>query len=213
MFVYYTLKKVKEEYKNNKFKTTAPNWDETFDLPDRSYNISQIQNYFEFIMKKHETITDENYPIRIYCNYIKNRIVFKIKTGYKLELSTNETMELLGDGSIIDRDKNSNSLSQLEIFTTVLVNCNIVEKQYQQANKVIYSFISDKSFGQLISIHPSSLIKLKTTISIHPSFLIRLKTTDSEFNFIEVWLTDQNNKPLESEDIVNITLIIGPSSL
>ena len=213
MFVYYTLKKVKEEYKNNKFKTTAPNWDETFDLPDRSYNISQIQNYFEFIMKKHETITDENYPIRIYCNYIKNRIVFKIKTGYKLELSTNETMELLGDGSIIDRDKNSNSLPQLEIFTTVLVNCNIVEKQYQQANKVIYSFISDKSFGQLISIHPSSLIKLKTTISIHPSFLIRLKTTDSEFNFIEVWLTDQNNKPLESEDIVNITLIIGPSSL
>ena len=172
MFVYYTLKKVKEEYKNNKFKTTAPNWDETFDLPDRSYNISQIQNYFEFIMKKHETITDENYPIRIYCNYIKNRIVFKIKTGYKLELSTNETMELLGDGSIIDRDKNSNSLPQLEIFTTVLVSCNIVEKQYQQANKVIYSFISDKSFGQLISIHPSSLIKLKTTISIHPSFLI-----------------------------------------
>ena len=92
MSVYYTWKNVQSEYKNNKFKITAPAWDETFDLPDESYNIQQIQDYFESIMKKYETITDDNFPIRIYSNNNKNRIVFKIKTGYKLELLKNETM-------------------------------------------------------------------------------------------------------------------------
>ena len=92
MSVYYTWKNVQSEYKNNKFKITAPTWDETFDLPDESYNIQQIQDYFESIMKKYETITDDNFPIRIYSNNNKNRIVFKIKTGYKLELLKNETM-------------------------------------------------------------------------------------------------------------------------
>ena len=105
MSVYYTWKNVKSEYNNNKFKITAPAWDETFDLPDGSYNINLIQDYFEFMIKKHETITDDNFPIRIYSNNIKNRIVFKIKTGYKLELLTNETMKLLGNGSMIDKIK------------------------------------------------------------------------------------------------------------
>ena len=67
----------------------------SFDLPDRSYFIADIQDYFEFIIKKHETLT-ENPPIQNYPNKIKNRIVFKIKTGHKLELLTPETMKLLG---------------------------------------------------------------------------------------------------------------------
>ena len=71
MSVYYTWKNVKSEYSNNKFKTTGPTWDKTFDLPDGSYSIQQIQDYLEFIMKSHETITDENYPIKIYKNDIK----------------------------------------------------------------------------------------------------------------------------------------------
>ena len=93
--IYYTWKNIKSEYKNNKFKISAPTWNDTFDLPDGSYSISDIQDYFEFIIKKHETLT-ENPPIQIYPNKIKNRIVFKIKTGYKLELLTPETMRLLG---------------------------------------------------------------------------------------------------------------------
>ena len=93
--IYYTQKNIKSEYNNNKFKIFAPTWNETFDLPDGSYSISDIQDYFEFIIKKHETLT-ENPPIQIYPNKIKNRIVFKIKTGYKLELLTPETMRLLG---------------------------------------------------------------------------------------------------------------------
>ena len=82
--IYYTWKNIKSEYKNNKFKISAPTSSDTFDLPNGSYSISDIQDYFEFIIKKHETLT-ENPPIQIYPNKIKNRIVFKIKTGYKLE--------------------------------------------------------------------------------------------------------------------------------
>ena len=93
--IYYTWKNIKSEYNNNKFKISAPTWNETFDLPDSSYTIDDIQDYFEFIIKKHETLTN-NPSIKIYSNKIKNRIVFKIKIGYKLELLSPETMKLLG---------------------------------------------------------------------------------------------------------------------
>ena len=92
--IYYTWTNIKSEYKNNKFKISAPTWNDTFDLPDGSYSISDIQDYFEFIIKKHKTLT-ENPPVQIYPNKFKNRIVFKIKIGYKLELLTPETMRLL----------------------------------------------------------------------------------------------------------------------
>ena len=102
--IYYTWKNVKSIYKSNKFKISAPTLNETFDLPDGSYNIPAIQNYLEYIIKKHETIADTA-PILIYANNVINRIVFKIKTGYKLELLSEETMKLLGStSSIIDKD-------------------------------------------------------------------------------------------------------------
>ena len=78
--IYYTWKNMKSEYNNNKFKISAPTWNDTFDLPDGSYSIDDIQDYFEFIIKKHETLT-EDLPIEIYPNKIQNKIVFKIKTG------------------------------------------------------------------------------------------------------------------------------------
>ena len=103
----YTRKNVKSTYNNNKFKISAPTWNETFDLPDGSYDISEIQDYIEYIIKKHETI-GENAPILIYGNTINNRIVLKIKSGYKLELLSKETMKLLGSTKdIIDADKTS----------------------------------------------------------------------------------------------------------
>ena len=88
--IYYTWKNIKCEY-NNKFKISAPTWNDTFDLPDEYYSVSDIQDYFEYITKKHETIAD-NSPVQIYVNKIKNRIVFKIKTVYKLELLTKEAI-------------------------------------------------------------------------------------------------------------------------
>ena len=68
-------------------------------------------------------------------------------------------MKLLGDGPIIDKDKNSSNLPKLEVVTKILMHCNLVQNNYQQASKVLYIFVPDKSFNQLISIHPSSLIK------------------------------------------------------
>ena len=104
--IYYTWKNIKSEYNNNKFKISAPTWNETFDLLDGSYSISGIQDYFEFIIKKHETLT-ENLPIQTYANKITNRIILKIKTGYKLELLTLGIMKLLGSKKkVVDKSKN-----------------------------------------------------------------------------------------------------------
>ena len=83
--IYYTWKNIKSAYNNNKFKTSAPTRNDEFDFSDESYSISYIQNYFEFIIKKHETLT-ENPPVQIYPNKIKNRYFLKVKTGQKLKL-------------------------------------------------------------------------------------------------------------------------------
>ena len=111
--IYYTSKNVKSTYNNNKFKISGPTWNETFDLPDGSYNISEIQDYIEYIIKKHETI-GENAPILIYANTLNNRIVFKIKSEYKLEFLSKETMKLLeSTKDTIDVDKDSENVPKL----------------------------------------------------------------------------------------------------
>ena len=193
--IYYTWKNIKSEYNNNKFKTDAPTWDDEFDLSNGSYSISDIQDYFEYIIEKHETIT-ENPPVLIYDNKIKNRIVFKIKTGYKLEILLEETMRLLESSKKdIDKDKNGEIVQKLEVVDIVLVHCNLVNNTHQQASKVLFIFVLNKQFGQLITIEPQSSTMLKTT--------------NAEFPFVKVWFTNQNNKLLEIEDNVNITPIIG----
>ena len=112
--IYYTWKNIKSEYNNNKFKMSASTSKKTFNLPDGSYSIADIQHYFEFIIKKHETLP-ENPPVQIYPNKIKNRIIFKVKTGYKLELLTSETMKLLeSTKKDVDQDKNGENLPKLE---------------------------------------------------------------------------------------------------
>ena len=142
----YTWKNIKSEHNNNKFKISAPTWNDTFDLPDGSYSIDDIQSYFEFIIKKHETLTD-NSPVQIYANKIKNRIVFKIKTGYKLQLLTPETMKLLGSTKkVADKDENSENVPKLESVEVVLVHYNLVKYDYQHA-KVLFSFVPINNLG------------------------------------------------------------------
>ena len=195
--VYYTWKNIKSEYKNNKFKISAPTWNGEFDLPDASYSVSDIQDYFEYIIKKHGTIAD-NPPVQTYVNKIKNRIVFKIKTDYKLELLSKETMQVLGSSKKdIDQNIDGDIVPKLETVEVVLAHCNLVNNNYQQASKVLITFVPNKQFGQLITITP------------HSSTM--LKTANAEFSSIAIWFTDQNNRPLEIEDNVNITLIIGIS--
>ena len=93
--IYYTSKNIKSTYNNNKFKISSPTQNDEFKLPDGSYSISDIQDYFEYIFKKHGEDIDEP-SVRIYVNKIENRVTFKIKNGYCLELLTSETMKLLG---------------------------------------------------------------------------------------------------------------------
>ena len=157
--IYYTWKNIKSPYNNNKFKISAPTWNETFDLPHGLHNISEIQDYTEYIIKKHEAI-GENALILIYANTINNsRIVFKIKSGYKLELLSKEAMKLLGSTKdIIDADKNSENVPKLENVEAVLVHCNLVNNACQQHSRVLFTFVPTKQYGQLISISPHSLV-------------------------------------------------------
>ena len=100
-------------------------------MPDGSYSVSDIQDYSEFIIKKHETLV-ENSPMQIYPNKIKNSIVFKIKTGYKLEVLSSKTMKLLGSAKKdVDKDKGGEDVRKLESVKVVLVHCNLVNKSYR----------------------------------------------------------------------------------
>ena len=129
--IYYMWKNIKSSYNNNKFKISAPTWSEEFELADGSYSVSDIQDYFEYILKKRSESVN-NPSIRIYVNKIENRITFKIKSGYYLELLTPETMKLLGSTeSKITKDKNGENVPHLEIIELVLVHCNVVNNDYQ----------------------------------------------------------------------------------
>ena len=154
-----------------------------------------IQDYFEFIIKKHETLA-ENLQVQIYPNNIKNRIVFKIKTGYKLELLTPKTMRLLGSTKKgIDKDKDGENLPKLESVEVVLVHNNVLKNDYQHTSKVLFTFVPNKQFGQLINISPH--------------YLTMMNTVNTEFSSVQVWFTNQASKGLEIEDKVNLILIIG----
>ena len=194
--IYYAWNNIKSSYNNNRFKISAPTWNEKFTLPDGSYSISEIQDYFEYISKKHgENINKDNKPsIKIYINNIENRITFKIKNGYCLELLTKETMKLLGSTeNKITKDKNGGNVSHLEVTEVVLVHCNMVNNDYQQDSRVLYTFVPNKLFGSLLDI----------SASIH----IFLKTFNSEYDEIVVWFTNQNSQPLEIEDRINLTTV------
>ena len=131
-------------------------------MPDGSYNIPEIQDYFEYIIKK-------------------------------------ETLKLLGStSSVISKDKNSENVPRLENVEVVVVHCNLVNISYQQHSRVLFTFVPNKQYGQLISTSPHSLVFLKTM--------------NTDFSEIEVWFTDQNNNALEIEDNVNISLIINTIS-
>ena len=111
---------------------SAPTWSDEFELPDGSYSLSDIQDYFEYIIKKHNENVD-NPSIKIYINKIENRITFKIKTGYYLEILTAETMKLLGSTeSKITKDKSGEQVPHLEVVELVLVHCNIINNNYQR---------------------------------------------------------------------------------
>ena len=126
---------------------------------------------------------------------MENRITFKIKSGYYLELLTPETMKLLGRAeSKITKNKKSEKIPHLEVAEFVLVHCNLVNNDYQQDSRTLYAFVPNKTFGSLLEISPTNHVFLKTF--------------NSEFQEIKKWFTDQTSTPLEVEDRINVTLII-----
>ena len=174
--IYYMWKNIKSSYNNNKFKISAPTWNEEFELPDGSYSISDIQSYFEYILKKHSESVD-NPPIRIYVNRIENRITFKIKSGYYLELLTPKTMKLLGSAeNKITKDNSGENVPHLEVVELVLVHCKLVNNDYQQDSRILYAFVPNKTSGSLLEISPTNHVFLKTF--------------NSEFQEIKIWFTD-----------------------
>ena len=139
-----------------------------------------------FLMK---SISNEQSPILIYANRILNRVTFRIKTGYKLELLTYETMRLLGDGPKNYTTKNGENVPRLEIVN-VLVFCNLVENVLLQDSKLLFSFVPNSRFGSLLSITPH--------------VLKYCDTVDSIFHYIEISFADQNGRPLEKLIKVNM---------
>ena len=130
-------------------KILAPTQNEEVAWPDGSYSLPNIQDYFEYILKKPGKNT-VNPSLKIYTNIKENRITFKIKTVYYLELLTSETMKLLGKAkSKITKDKNGEKVPYLEITEVALIHCNVVNNSYQQNSSVLYTSVPNKSFGQL----------------------------------------------------------------
>ena len=159
---------------------------------------SILYQIFKIILNIHKKFEEKtiNPSIRIYINKIENRITFKIKIRYYLELLTPEIMKLLGSTkSKITIDENSENVPYLEITELVLIYWNFLNNSYQQNSRVLYIFVPNKWFGQLLDISPNNFIFLKKF--------------DSEFLHIEVWFTDQNSNPLEIEDKINNTLVIN----
>ena len=164
-----------------------------------NYQMDHIQyQIFKIILSiflKNHSESVDNPSIKIYVNKIENRVTFKIKKGYYLELLTPETMKLLGSTKgKITKDKSGENVPHLEIVELVLIHCSLVNSNYQQNSRILYTFAPNKPFGSLLEISPPNHIFLKKF--------------NSEFQEIKVWFTDQTSKPLEVEDKINLTMII-----
>ena len=192
--IYSIWKNIKSAYNSNNFKISPSTWNDKFDLPDGSYSTSDTQDYFRFIIKKNETLT-ENAPVQIYTNKIKNRILLKKKNRIQIRIFIFRNNEIIKHNKHVDQDKDGEDVSKLESFEIALVYCNLVKNNYKQASTVLFTFVPNKQFDQLSNISPHSLMMLNTT--------------NTEFFPIEVWFTDQNSKSLEIEGNVNMLLIIG----
>ena len=157
------MKKHKSSYNNNKFKISPPTWNDKFELPDGSYSVSNIQDCFEYILKNHGENIDKP-SVKIYVNKIENRITFKIKNGYSLELLIPETIKLLGSTeNKITKDKNGENVPDLEITEVVLIHCNIVNNDYQQDARVLYTLVPNKNRNFSHKSYLSKNIQLKTS--------------------------------------------------
>ena len=200
--IYYSWPNIKSSYGNNtfKYKRTTDNREFEVKIPDGSYEIRDINNYLHFVMKQNGDKADDKdkYPIELYANHIYQRVTIVTKDKYILELPIDGLGQVLGFTKAAVQgakhvyigpniEQNGDVIPQIERVESVSVHCNLVNNRYQLDNSLIYSFTPDKSFGALLNIKPN-----------FPYW--RNARSNVDINTIEVWFTDQDNKPLDIED-------------
>ena len=194
--LYYTWRNIKASYNNNTFSYTRYSEVFTFQIPDGSYSIRDINNYIHFVMRNnnHEN-PDGSYSINVYANYIYNRVTISVGTDYQVNKSTLMTTLGFDDTQLpISNDEiHAKLVAKMERVDSVLVHCNIVQNQYQQDSSLIYSFTPNASYGSLLHVAPN-----------FPQW--REARKNAEVTSIDVRFTDQLYRPLEIEDSVLVEL-------
>ena len=170
-----------------------------FDLPNGSYSVWNIQDYVEFIFKRHQTLTTI-LPIHVYIIIINNRLVFEIK-DYKARItnSWNKKIVWCANNKTKNWQKKGEKVPSLEVVEVVLVQCNLVDKKHHRKSEVLYLFTPNKSYAYLLNVEPSNLVFLKTC--------------NTEFDEIILTFFDQNSRSLEMEYKVNLALLINKLKL
>ena len=195
MTCYYTWKNITRKLNNGHYiiDVLKPRKRVSVDIPDGSYTVESLSAYFQYILEKNDLIKD---AIVLIPNRTLNRITIKIKENYALELLTPETRKFIGTphSRFHTGEYTATEIPQVEYVENVLVHCNLVYNNYQLDSELLYSFTPDASPGSLLHIHPNEFIFCNCK--------------DSQFSYIEIKLTDQNENPIEIEDNVTFTLVI-----
>ena len=151
LFIYYTLKNIRKQYKINKLKIIALTWNDEFKLPDGFYSVLDIQDYIEYIIKKYETLTTVP-PIHA-----------RITNAWTNQLFAS-TVKLI--------DKTGEKVQSLEVAEVVLVQCNLTDNQCQKKSEALYTFTQNKSCACLLNVEPSNLVFLKTCNTVFDETII-----------------------------------------
>ena len=183
--IYYTWINIKKLYKTINLKYQEQHGIKSLNCQMALFHIN-IHNYFECIIKKHETLTDKQ-PVQIYFSKIEDKFTFKIESAYYPQLLTPETMKQVeSTEQKITKGKNGENVPHLENIEAVLFQCKIVNNKCQHDSCVLSAFVPNKPFGELLNI--TSINHIYTKI---------------------LWFTDQNSKPKEIEDRINLTSVIN----
>ena len=199
--IYYTWRNVKSMYNNNtlSYKHKPSNKTHDITIPDGSYSIDDLSNYIHFTMVQNSYAKDFNTPsgIRIYANPVFNRVTISVSEEFELNLGKGLAHFLGFDSSqfsITNTEVNGALKPNTERVHNVIINCNLAQNDYNNSSNTLFTFTPDQSFG--------------TLLSIKPNYPLWTSCRNASFSDIEVWFTDQDNRPLEIEDNVTVTLHI-----
>jgi hypothetical protein len=196
--MYYTWKNIKASYNNNTFSYRINDKQVDITLKDGSYSINDINNYIHMIMLAKKDAVKDDYPISIYQNFTYNKVSITVKPNCELILGIGMAKVLGFSNLTVTNDSHGDLTPKLERVNNILVHCSLAKNNFAQSSSLIYSFVPDGEFGYLLHKEPR-----------FPMW--RSARRCSEWS-IDVWFTDQKNRPLEIEDDVLIEIQIVPKS-